>query len=309
MSLGHGRARAALTIALASGLVLAGCAAGPNTDDSASTAMVESFLGHLEAGESTAAAALTALDFPAELVADAFYSASASIPSGARIVKTTGYDSGLFTATVEYTLGTSDSPVSLDITVNGSGSERAITGWTNDLPLSIGPYPAAGTVRVNDTLDYTLAAEGNTLTLLPAEYSFAYSDPTGLMQLVGGQSSDFTVTVPSADGLSLVPTVAPDVMPAIAARITRLQTACRLEGFTGPSCPLELTTALAGTTPPTPQSGEWFRQDGPDLVLDGQAYRFSATYLFHSDEMPTDVTVSYGGGVARDASGAVVITR
>jgi len=303
------RALAAPAVLLALGASVAACAPSVDTDDSGSIAVVEEFLAHLEAGEATAAAALTDMEFSAELVDDDFYAASAAIPRDARIVSTEGYDGAAFRATVEYVLDDPARPESLEVRVREDDGAFAIAGWTDDLPVRIGPYPAAGVVEVNGEIEYTLADEGNELLLLPGLYTLTYLDPTRLLQVDGVQDPSFTLLVPSVDRPVIVPGFLPDVVPAISAELDRLQAACQAEGFTGPSCPAELVDAMA-LTPVSPSANVlWFAQSGPELVLTDGGYELHASYLFESDELPRTIDVSYSGAVTRDASGAVVLTR
>jgi hypothetical protein len=308
MSFSHWRGLTASAIVLVCGIALSGCTPEMNMDNSRSTAAVEQFLDHLEAGEATAAAAMTDVDFPAELIDDSFYAASTAIPSNAHIVSTRGYDGGGFAATVEYLLDDAAQPESLELRVSEIAGSYTITGLESELSTDVGPYPAAGVVRVNDTIDYTLA-NTNRLTLLPAQYAFSYSDPTGLLWLGNDSSADFAVTSPASAGLSIFPTLMPDVDPAITAEITRLKSACADEGFIGPSCPPELVDAITTMSLPVPDAADWFRESGPDTLWNGQGFTMTATYLIQSDRWPMNITGTYSGTVTRDAAGAVILTR
>lgn len=295
---------------LAGGVALAGCAAGIDTDDSGSRAVVEKFLDHLEAGEATAAAALTEMEFGDEFIDDDFYKASAALPTDAKIVKTTGYDDFGFSATVEFVLDDPAEPQSLDLRVVEDDGVFTIASWWGYIPIRIGPFPAHGTVRVNDTLEYTLADEGNELDLLPAVYNLEYTDPTGLLRLGVDDDTSFTVTSPNnGEGFSIVPSFMPDVEPAITAEVERLQNACASEGFTGPSCPAELIDAVTASPAAATMPAEWFRANGLDIRMKGDGYEATAIYDVRSDGLPDLVTVSYVGAVTRDASGAVIFTR
>ncbi|MGO3146150.1 MAG: hypothetical protein ACTIJ6_00580 [Leucobacter sp.] len=305
----HSRAFGISTLLLIGSVALTGCTAGVSTTDAGSIAVVEEFFGHLEAGEATRAAALTDMQFDDEFVDDDFYAASIALPADSRITKTEGYDGGLFTATVEYVLDDPSEKVTLDVTVRELEGELKISGWGVDVPLTIGPYPAAGVVTVNDSLEYTLADEGNKLSLLPGTYAFTYEDPTGLLTLSEGEETSFAVQAPDPGKLSIVPSFMQDVAPAVTAEVERLQRACEAEAFTGASCPPELIEAMQGASDAGPKSVEWFRESGPDIVLKGQGYVSTSTYLVHSDSLPEDVSVSYTGAVTRDASGAVAFIR
>jgi len=311
MSLTRRRTLAVSALLLIGGAALTGCAAkGIDTDDTGSVAVVEKFLEHLEAGEATAAAALTDLDFADELIDDDFYAASAALPTDARIVKTSGYDDFGFSATVEFVLDDASAPESLDLTVSENDGVFTIVRWSGFLPLRIGPYPAQGVVRVNDTLEYTLAEAGNDLVLLPAAYALEYTDPTGLLRLGAEDDTSFTVNSPNrGEGFSIVPTFRPDVEPSITTEIERLQNACAAEGFTGPSCPPELVKAVTASPGAATSSGEWFRDSGLDVRMKGDGYEATSSYTFRNDELPDLITISYTGTVTRDASGTVVFSR
>lgn len=289
-------------------LALAGCSAGAEAGDSESRAVVDEFLAHLEAGEATAAAALTDMPFPDELIDDSFYAASLALPSDARIVATEGSDGGPFTATVSYVLDDPQVPETLDVRVAEQAGEYTIIGWTDDLPLTVGPFPAAGVIEVNGLVDYTLADAGNELLLLPGLYSFSYDDPTGLLRLSDGTESPFEVRSPRSSDIGIVPAFLPDVVPSVTAEIERLQVQCGEAGFTGPSCPPELTQAAALSPVASPASADWFLESGLDIVFDDSGYRASATYLVQSDQLTADVTATYTGAVSRDAAGTVVFT-
>lgn len=310
MSLTRNRALAASVLMLIGGAALAGCAAGIDTDDTGSVAVVEKFLKHLEAGEATAAAALTDLDFADEFIDDDFYAASAALPTEAHIVKTTGYDDFGFSATVEFVLDDPAEPESLDLRVREENGEFVITSWWGYLPTSIGPYPAPGVMRVNDTLEYRLADKGNELGLLPAVYTVEYTDPTGLLQLGKDDVASFTIKSPDdGQGSLVMPRLMPDVVPAVRDEIERLRDACASEGFVGPSCPPELVDAVTALPGATASSGEWFRVSGPDLGMKGDGYEATSSYEYYDDNLAQPLPVSYVGIVTRDASGAVVFSR
>ena len=295
-------------VVLVGSMALAGCTAGEKTDDSGSIAVVEKFFAHLESGEASAAAALTEMDFPEELIDDKFYAASAALPSDSRILQTEGYDGGGFSATVQYVLDDPSEPVTLEVTVGELEDELRVSGWRFNSPLRIGPVPAAGVVTVNEQLEYTLAEEGNELLLLPAIYSFTYNDPTGLLLLNGGEGNSFTAAVPGSDTVSIVPSFLPDVVPAVRDNVERLQSDCEEEAFTGPSCPTELIDAMKIAQDSGPVTVEWFREAGADIVWKDGSYESTMSYRVHSEQLPQDVVVSYTGAVTRNSAGDVVFT-
>jgi len=307
------RKRTALVGVLAIAVSLTGCARGIDTDDSGSTALVEEFFAHLEAGEATKAAALTTIDFPDEFIDDDFYRASDALPTDARIVETTGYDAGRFTATVEYTFDGAEAPGKLELVVYREDGELQITGWRGDTPITIGGIESAATVTVNDQLEYPLAEDGAELQLLPGAYGVSYDDPTGLTKLLGTEDA-FTAYVPNLGGdegqadFSFSPAFTPDVEPGLAAAVEGLQAACAAERFVGPSCPAELTASL-----PEPLgeavTAQWFREPGPAFTLIDGEYHATSTFRirFSDDELPI-TTVSYTGVLTRDTAGAVTFT-
>jgi len=302
------RVLAASAMILVGGTAVAGCAKGIDTDASGSIAVVEKFLVHLEAGEATKAAALTDLVFADEFIDDDFYAASAALPTDAHIVETTGWDDVGVTATVEYVLADASEPESLEISVDEKDGEFTITRLWRDLNLDIGPYPAQGVVRVNDTLEYSLA-ESNELSLLPALYNIEYVDTTGLLRLGEDNNTSLTVESPNLDVLTIVPGLMPDVDPAIRAEVERLQATCVAEGLTGPSCPTELVEAATASPGAAAEETEWFRQNGPDLWMKGKGYEATMAFQLRNEQLPKGLIVTYTGIVTRDASGAVVFTR
>ncbi|MDD9151015.1 hypothetical protein PUY80_00375 [Plantibacter flavus] len=298
-------------------LALTACARPIDTDDSDSIALVEAFFAHLEAGEATEAAALTSIDFPEEFIDDDFYRASDALPSDARIVKTTGYDAGGFTATVEYTLEGAEGTGRLELRVVPEEGELRIASWRGDGPITISRMESVGTVTVNDQLKYVLAEDGNELQLLPGAYAVAFEDPTGLVKLIGKEDA-FTAYVPdlvdadgqaTGDGFSFSPAFMSDVEPGLAAAIEGLQAACGAEHFVGPSCPEELTSVLPGPLGDA-VTAEWFREPGPEIVLiDGEYHATSAFRIRFSDDALPILTVSYTGVLTRDAAGTIAFTR
>ncbi|WP_163541249.1 hypothetical protein [Occultella kanbiaonis] len=298
-------------------LGLTACAPSPiDTDDTGSIALVEEFFAHLEAGEAAEAAALTNMDLADEFIDDDFYRASVALPSNARIVATSGYDDIGLTATVTYTLDDAADPVDLDVRVSPRDDVLEISGWDGDSPVSIGPANAPGSITVNGELEYAVADEGNALTLLPAAYAAEYHDPTGLTHLLG-QDSTFTATIPQRYGadaassgarLTATPTLLPDVAPGLLDAIEGLQAACAGEGFTGTSCPEELTETLEQPLDPS-VTAEWFREPGPEILFIDGTYQATSTYrIVFSDDNVSIMTVSYTGTVTRDAAGAIDFT-
>jgi hypothetical protein len=307
------RKRTALVGVLAIAVSLTGCARGIDTDDSGSTALVEEFFAHLEAGEATKAAALTTIDFPEEFIDDDFYRASDALPADARIVETRGYDSGGFRATVEYTFDGAEASGTLELSVSREDGELRITGWRGDTPITIGGIESAATVTVNDQLEYPLAEDGAELQLLPGAYGVRYEDPTGLTKLLGTEDA-FTAYVPDLGGdegqadFSFSPAFAADVEPGLAAVVEGLQAACAAERFVGSSCPTELTASL-----PEPLgesvTAEWFREPGPVFTLiDGEYHATSSFRVRFSDDALPITTVSYTGVLTRDPAGAIAFT-
>ena len=311
-----GVAKSLFLAVIGAALTLTACSPAPiDTDDSGSIALVEEFFAHLEAGEASEAAALTDMDFADEFIDDDFYRASVALPSNARIVATSGDDSIGLTATVEYILDDPGDPIDLDIRVSPRDGELKISGWKSDGLITIGPVNAPGIVTVNGRLEYEVAEEGNTLTLLPAAYAGEYHDPTGLTHLIG-QDSTFTASIPrllNDDGsrgprLNASPTLLPDVEPGLLAAIEDLQAACAEEHFAGPSCPEELTAALSEPLDSS-VTAEWFREPGPEIYFTDDGYRATSTYqvVFSDDAAPT-MTVSYTGIVSRDPAGTIIFT-
>lgn len=307
------RKRTALVGVLAIAVSLTGCARGIDTDDSGSTALVEEFFAHLEAGEATKAAALTTIDFPEEFIDDDFYRASDALPADARIVETRGYDSGGFRATVEYTFDGAEAPGTLELSVSREGGELRITGWRGDTPITIGGIESAASVTVNDRLECPLAEDGAELQLLPGAYGVRYEDPTGLTKLLGTEDA-FTAYVPDLGGdegradFSFSPAFTADVEPGLATAVEGLQAACAAERFVGPSCPTELTASLPGPLGEA-VTAAWFREPGPVITLTDGEYHATSTFRvrFSDDELPI-TTVSYTGVLTRDPAGAIAFT-
>lgn len=299
--------------------LLTACAPTPiDTDNSQSIALVEEFLADLEAGKATEAAALTAIDFDQRFIDDDFYRASAALPTNTRIVETSGYDSGGFVATVEYTLDGIDSPGTfrLQTTRDEGDEDLKIDFWGLNPEVRIAARPAAGTFTVNGQYEFVVEEE-NVLTLLPAAYAVEYHDPTGLLTPLG-KDSEFTAYEPEivdasgalvADGLSIAPTLMPDVEPGVYAAIKNLQAACTEEQFVGPSCPDELIENLAGPLD-TSITADWFRDPAIQFEYVDGGYHASTGYKvkFSDDSLPM-MEVSYSGEVTRDGSGGIAFTR
>lgn len=301
-------------------LALSACAPTPlDTDDSESIALVEEFFAHLEAGEAAEAAALTSIDFTDEVVDDAFYGASAALPTDATIVSTTGDDASSLSAVVEVTLDSVPERVQLEVRVARDDDELRIAGWRGGSPITIGPADVPGTLTVNGALEYTLADSRNTLMLLPGVYTGEYDDPSRLTRLIG-QEDSFTAVVPElavsetvAPGgparLDATPVLASDVEPGLRDAVEALQDACAAEGFAAPACPDELA-AVVPEPLDSAVTAEWFREPGPEFrFVDGRFEATSSAQVRFSDDTLPLTTVSYSGTISRDASGRIVLTR
>lgn len=298
-------------------LLLTGCAPSPiDTEDARSTALVEKFFAHLEAGEATEAAALTDMELADEFVDDSFYRASAALPSDAHIVDTDGSDAIGLTVTVEYTLDEPAVPVILSVRVSPRDGHLKIAGWEGGSPITIGPANSPGTVTVNGTREYAVADEGNVLTLLPGAYRAEYHDPTGLTDLIG-QESTFTAIVPVQSGnggrgsarLNATPALRPDVESGLLDAIDDLQVACAEEHFIGPSCPEELIEVRDQPLDAS-VTAEWYRDPGPEIrFVDGSFQAVSSYTIRFSDDTEPTMTVSYSGTLTRDSANAIALVR
>lgn len=304
-----------LTAAVALGIAsaaLAGCAPQPvDTDTSESTAVVDAFLAHLEAGEAREAAALTTIEFDDALVDDAFYRASAALPTDAHIVSSAGSADGA-AVTVEFAFDGVDAPVTLELGTSRDGEEVKIDRLGPAERIGA-PAPVPGTLIVNDRVEFPLLEPAAEVSLLPGAYAVEYADPTGLLEGADGASA-FTAYVPevvAADGsiigtgFAFTPVFMQDVEPGLADALARLQAACEADGFAGPSCP-----AGFPTEPRESSSTEWFPKTEPQIVfLDGE-FATTAKYdvVFWNGDDSTTVEASYTGTVSRDASGSITFT-
>lgn len=304
----------ARTTAIAVGVgiaALTGCAPGDvDTDSSESTALVETFFAHLEAGRASDAAALTTIAFDRALVDDDFYRASHALPTDAHVVTSTGSQSGA-SVTVEFAFEGVDAAVTLDVGTTRDGDDLKIARLDTTDWIGVGT-PAPGTLTVNDRQAYEIA-ERTEVTLLPAAYAVEYTDPTGILDGLG-RGSAFTAYVPEvrnsggetlAAGFHFTPTYLPDVEPRLEDALARLQAACEADGFTGASCPTEFPAE-----PREASDTEWFRQPGPEIrYLDGE---FQATVpykvVFWDGDVSTTLDASYSGTISRDDSGTIVFT-
>lgn len=298
------------TIALS--VMLGGCAAGEvDTDSSESTALVEEFFADLEAGRATDAAALTAIDFDKELIDDEFYRASVALPTKARIVTSSGSQAGA-SVTIEFALEGVTTPVSLEVHTTREGDELRISDLGTTDTIGAG-RSVPGTLTINGRREYQVA-ELTRVTMLPGAYSVEFTDPTGLLEGLGRDSS-FTAYVPAvrtpdgetvAEGFAFAPTFRPDVEPGLKEALEQLQAACEKDGFTGPSCPTEFTLGPRKDSLP-----EWFRQPGPEIRLIDGSYEVTARYavVFWNGDVSTKFDATYTGVISRDASGKIALTR
>lgn len=319
------------TMTLASvGLValatLVGCTPGPLDEEgevSASVAVIDEFFAHLEAGETAEAAALTTIDFPAEVLDEDFYTASGVTPSKAKVVSTSGDDAYAVKATVEYVLDDPDDPVTATFTITNNGDGERTVGWEQD-----GGYPliligAPGRIVVNDELEFSPSTEAHGLVLLPGLYDVAYVDETGTTHLDDDGSTEFALPMPvtgdrevpnlpsgvsaTSGNISVSISVPPETIDAVEAQIDELTTACVAEGMTGPSCPPELREY--GAPPTDPSSVEWFRSPGYGLEIAEGRVTYSMGFTVNADGEVFPETVVYVGDVTQNDDGTIVYTR
>ncbi|WP_144875935.1 hypothetical protein [Microbacterium sp. 1.5R] len=322
------RPRATRTLALSAIAVVAlsGCSPSGSTsgdgDTTESVALLEEFFGHLEAGETADAAAMTSIDFPTEFLDEDFYAASAALPSDVKVVPTKGSDDYTVTATVEFVLDDPENPASATFQVKNDDGERTIS-W-RDEKFSIINIASPGRIVVNGELEYAMQPEGaHDLFLLPALYDIAYDDPTGTTQLGDDGTNEFTLPWPldDADPASDFPSnaavthwnltvsawVPSDVIAAAEAQIDALTEACVAEGMTGPSCPPEVLTYATPLVDPS--TVEWFRTPSMAPVVTDGRVEYSKGFTVRADGATYPEPAVYTGTVTKDADGTVTFTR
>ncbi|MEN0022212.1 MAG: hypothetical protein AAGC61_02945 [Microbacterium sp.] len=322
------RLRATRTLALSALAVvaLAGCSPSGNVtgdgDTTESVALLEEFFGHLEAGETTDAAAMTSIDFPSEFLDEDFYAASAALPSDAKVVKTKGSDKYTVTATVEFVLDDPENPASATFQVKNDDGERTIS-W-RDEKFSIINVASPGRIVVNGELDYAMQPDDTQdLYLLPALYNIAYDDPTGTTQLGDDGTNEFTLPWPMDDAdpasdfpsnatvthwnLSVSAWVEPDVIEAADAQIDALTDACVAERMAGPSCPPEVLAY--GKPLVDPSTVEWFRTPATGPVVSDGRVEYSKGFTVRADGVTYPEPAVYTGTLTKDAEGTVTFTR
>lgn len=307
-------------------VALAGCSPSGSVsgdgETSESVALLEEFFGHLEAGETSDAAAMTSIDFPAEFLDEDFYAASAALPSDAKVVTTKGSDEYTVTATVEFVLDDPENPASATFQVKNDDGERTIS-W-RDEKFSIINIASPGRIVVNGELAYAMQPTGaHDLFLLPALYDIVYDDPTGTTQLGDDGTNEFTLPWPLDDAdpasdfpsnatvshwnLSVSAWVPTDVIAAADAQIDALTAACVAEGMTGPSCPPEVLAY--GKPLVDPSTVEWFRAPATAPVISDGRVEYSKGFTVRADGDTYPETAVYTGTLTRDADGAVTFNR
>lgn len=319
------RGLAALALVAIGAASLAACTPSGSTDGSGPTeqsvAVLEQFFTHLENGETTNAAALTSIDFPAEYLDEAFYAASAALPSDARVIETTGSDEHTVTATVEYVLDDPEKPVTSTFKVRNDDGDRTVS-WKKEY-LAVINAGSPGRLVLNGDMEFAVSPDAGKAFLLPALYAFTYVDPTGITHLDTDGTDEFTVPwpmdgEPSASGLpdainlsssvvSTTATVAPEIIDAVESQITELTTACVAEAMAGPSCPaavLEYSKPLID-----PSTVEWFQDPNYGIEIADGRVEYSMGFSVRADGEVYPVPAVYEGTVTRDADGAVVYTR
>ncbi|MFJ4253943.1 hypothetical protein [Microbacterium sp. NPDC090003] len=313
---------AALAFAAASVLALAGCTANADVDSpgevAASTAVIEEFFAHLEAGETTEAAAMTEIDFPRESLDEDFYTASGVTPSDLKVVETTGDDSYAVTATVEFVLDDPDRPATAKLKVTNTDGERTI-GWEYSTYSVIMPG-SPGRIVVNDELEFAQSDDAQELILLPGLYDFEYVDRTGTTHLDPDGTNEFRLAFPvpgpildlpydvnvTAASLSSTSSLPSGTSKAVEAEIDLLTEACVAESMAGPSCPPEVL-AYDGSLVAT-STIHWFPGIGQLDISDG-VVEYTLPFTVQADGEGFPLTAAYAGTVTADADGNVVFTR
>lgn len=310
------RTLAAAALAVLGAATLVGCT--PEVRDAESTALIEEFFAHLEAGEATEAAALIDVDIPDEFLDDDFYGGSAALPTEAEIVEVAGSDQVGAAITVRYTL---DTPVTTLFQVEKVGDERKIT-WTNDSAISIDGNLTPADVIINDHVTIPIDGATHRINLLPGLYDFSYVDPTGTTEVGVDGANAFTLAAPlETDGnrqrapenvsvnvssIRFAGVLSPDVLPAVEAEIARLQTACAAEMLVGPSCPSTLQDDAQPAADPA--SVRWSENAGNGIELTRTA-TYSGGFSVYVDGERRPGTFVYAGEVSRGGDGDITFAR
>ncbi|KQQ66876.1 hypothetical protein [Microbacterium sp. Leaf320] len=319
------RAFAAFALAALGAAALASCTASADTSGNgpteASVAVLDEFFAHLENGESTDAAAMTSIDFPAEFIDEDFYAASAALPSDAKVVDVKGSDEHTVTAIVEYVLDDPDQPMTATFKVKNTDGERLIS-WSDER-LAVINVGSPGRLVLNGEMEYPMSADAELAFLLPALYEFTYDDPTGITQLDPDGTNEFTVAWPMDDqpsdadlpdrvnvstaNVSVVAYVEADVTDAVDAQIDELMAACVAERLAGPSCPASVVEYDRPLVDPS--TVEWLREPGYGVSGTDGVVEYSKGFTLRADGDSYPTPAVYEGTVTRDAAGVVTFTR
>ncbi|SCB86290.1 hypothetical protein GA0061084_0552 [Arthrobacter sp. NIO-1057] len=304
---------------------ISGCSPSMSTSSEGETAesvaLLDEFFKHLEAGETSAAAALTDIDFPEEFLDTDFYKASAAIPSRAKVVQSEGNDDSVVDATVEFVLDDPKHPQTATFKVKDSDGQRVATGWGEK--FSIINTASPGHIIVNGELEYAMKRnDGHDLLLLPALYDISYEDPTGMTQLGADGTNEFDMPWPfdksgtyeipanvsiSPGALLVSAQVEAESIADVDAQIDALTAACVQESLSGPSCPDNLPKkprALIDSS-----SVQWFELPGYGVLPSDGRVEYSKAFTVEADGASYAQSAIYSGTLMKDSDGKIVFTR
>ncbi|WP_345469289.1 hypothetical protein QMQ05_08730 [Glutamicibacter ectropisis] len=304
---------------------ISGCSPSMSTssegDTSESVALLGEFFKHLEAGETSAAAALTDIDFPEEFLDTDFYKASAAIPSDAKVIQAEGNDDSVVDATVEFVLDDPKHPQTATFKVKDSDGHRVVTGWGEKFSIINAASP--GRIIVNGELEYAMKhSDGHDLLLLPALYNISYEDPTGMTQLSTDGTNEFDMPWPfdqsgayevpanisiSPGALSVSAQVETESIADVDAQIDALTDACVKENLSGPSCPDNIPEKPRVLNDSS--SVQWFELPGYGLSTSDGRVEYSKGFTVEADGLAYAKSAVYSGTLTKDSDGKIVFTR
>lgn len=312
-------------VCLLGATALCGCSPSMSTstegETTQSVALLDEFFKHLEAGETSAAAALTDIDFPEKFIDTDFYKASVAIPSQAKVVQSEGNDDSVVDVTVEFVLDDPKHPQTATFKVKNSEGQRVVTGWGEK--FSIINTASPGHIIVNGELEYAMKRnDGHDLLLLPALYDISYEDPTGMTQLGADGTNEFDMPWPfdksgtyeipanvsiSPGALSVSAQVEAESIADVDAQIDALTAACVQESLSGPSCPDSLPKKPRALNDPS--NVQWFELPGYGVLPSDGRVEYSKGFTVEADGASYAQGAVYSGTLTKDADGKIVFTR
>ncbi|GAA3593336.1 hypothetical protein GCM10022198_16500 [Klugiella xanthotipulae] len=316
---------------LAIPLVASGCT--PATAEDRAANVVTEFFDLLASGNAEGVRPLLADD--AEITADtsdfldnSFYADVVARPTQATVGNTYEFEPGLWYVNVDYVIGTADTKRSITVSVSEETEGKPlISGWLHSR-LSIFPSEAPGFLTINGSLQTTDFAKEQTVTALPGIYSFEYVDPDGFgtLDADGGKGSPFEVEFPvnsdqltqsappsagtHTTALSPQPVLREGVADEFDTALTKVINSCSATGFTGATCPEEITSQVNGDQGSiSAGTATWTERPVSERITPADQWRFDAPYRvsFTRNGTTETVEVDLQGILLPDARGHVTL--